>query len=45
MDFFKILNTAGAILAWLIILIVVWALGPLLIKILSILGVIHRLGI
>ena len=44
MDFFKILNTAGAILAWLIVVIVLWAIGPLLLKILSLLGGLHSLG-
>ena len=38
MDFFKILNTAGAVLAWIIILVILWAIGPLLLKILALLG-------
>jgi len=28
MDFFKILNIAGTILAWIIVLAVVWARSP-----------------
>lgn len=44
MDFFKILDKAGAVLAWIIILMVIWAIGPLLLKVLSILGTIHLLG-
>jgi len=38
MDFFKILDRAGAVLAWIIILVIVWAIGPLLLKILALLG-------
>lgn len=44
MDFFKILNTAGSVLAWIIIFVIVWAIGPLLLKALALLGGIHSFG-
>ncbi len=44
MDFFKTLEKAGAVLAWIIIVMVIWAIGPLLLKMLSLLGIIHSLG-
>ena len=38
MDFLKILNAFGAVMAWVIIVALIWAIGPLLIKILTVLG-------
>ena len=38
MDFLKILNAFGAVLAWIIILVILWAVGPLLLKILTVLA-------
>jgi len=35
MDFLKILNAFGAVLAWIIIMAVLWAIGPLLLKLLA----------
>jgi hypothetical protein len=32
MDFFKILNFAGTILAWIVVLAVVWAVTPVIAK-------------
>jgi len=34
MDFLKILNAFGAVMAWIVIMAVLWAIGPLLIKLL-----------
>ena len=44
MDFFKILNTFGALLAWLIVMAVLWAVGPILLKLLALMGGLHHLG-
>ncbi len=41
MDFFKILNTAGTILAWIIVLAVVWAAAPVIVKLFSVVQSIH----
>ena len=41
MDFFKILNIAGTILAWLIVLAVVYALYPYFHKLLTVVQTIH----
>ncbi len=41
MDFFKILNIAGTILAWLIVLAVVYALYPHFHKLLNAIQMIH----
>ena len=41
MDFFKILNIAGTILAWLIVLAVVWAVAPYFHKILTFVQSVH----
>ncbi len=38
MDFLKILNAFGAVMAWIIILVILWAIGPLLLKILTVIG-------
>jgi len=38
MDFLKIMNAFGGVLAWIIILVILWAICPLLIKILTVLG-------
>ena len=37
MDFFTILNRLGTVLGWILVLIVIITLGPLLLKILSVL--------
>ena len=42
MDFFKILNIAGIILAWIIVLAVVWAAAPLIIKLFAAIQTIHE---
>ena len=42
MDFMKILNAFGSIMAWIIILMILWAIGPTLIKILAIIASMHR---
>lgn len=41
MDFLKILNAFGAVLAWIIILVILWAIGPILLKILTVLSHFH----
>ena len=41
MDFFKILNIAGTILAWIIVLAVVWAVAPLIMKLFVVVQHIH----
>ena len=42
MDFFKVLNTAGTILAWIVVLAVVWAAAPLIVKLFAAVTVIHN---
>lgn len=42
MDFFKILNIAGTILAWIIVLAVVWAAAPIIIKLFVVVQSIHN---
>ena len=42
MDFFKILNIAGTILAWIIVLAVVWAAAPLIVKLFAAVQTIHN---
>ena len=42
MDFFKILNTAGTILAWTIVLAVVWAVAPVIVKLFVVVQSIHN---
>lgn len=41
MDFFKILNIAGTILAWLVVLAVVYAVAPLITKLFVVVQSIH----
>ncbi len=41
MDFFKILNIAGTILAWIVVLAVVWAVAPLITKLFVVVQQIH----
>jgi len=38
MDFLKILNAFGAVLAWLIILATLWVLMPIFLKMLTLFG-------
>jgi len=42
MDFFKILNIAGTILAWIVVLAVVWAAAPLIAKLFVVVQSIHE---
>ena len=42
MDFFKILNIAGTILAWIIVLAVVWAAAPIIVKLFVVVQSIHN---
>ena len=42
MDFFKILNIAGTILAWVIVLAVVWAAAPYIVKLYVVVQSIHN---
>ena len=42
MDFFKILNIAGTILAWIVVLAVVWAAAPLIVKLFAVVQTIHN---
>ena len=42
MDFFKILNVAGVILAWIVVLAVVWAVAPLIVKLFVVVQQIHN---
>ena len=42
MDFFKILNIAGTILAWIIVLAVVWAAAPVIMKLFVVVQSIHN---
>jgi len=42
MEFFKILNTAGVILAWIIVLAVIWAVAPLIMKLFVIVQSVHN---
>ena len=42
MDFFKILNIAGTILAWIVVLAVVWAAAPLIVKLFAAVQTIHN---
>ena len=42
MDFFKILNIAGTILAWIVVLAVVWAVAPLIVKLFAVVQSIHN---
>lgn len=44
MDFFKILNTFATILAWLIIIIVLWAAFPYFSQLLQLAKSIHDFG-
>ena len=41
MDFFKIMERLGTVLGWIIVLIVILAVGPILLKILSVLAGFH----
>ena len=41
MDFFKILNIAGTILAWIVVLAVVWAVAPFIVKLFVVVQSIH----
>lgn len=40
-NFFKMLDRLGAVLGWIVVAIVVLAIGPILIKILSLLATFH----
>ena len=42
MDFLKILNIAGTILAWIVVLAVVWAAAPLIVKLFAAVQTIHN---
>ena len=40
-NFFKMLDRLGAVLGWIVVAIVVMAIGPIIIKILSLLSTFH----
>jgi hypothetical protein len=44
MGFFKILNTLGTILAWIIVLAVIWAAAPVVIKLFTLAQHLHQFG-
>jgi hypothetical protein len=43
-DFLKILNAAFAVIAWFIVLAIIWALGPYALKMLHFVQSVHDLG-
>ena len=42
MDFFKVLNIAGTVLAWVVVLAVVWAAAPYIVKLYVVVQSIHN---
>ena len=44
MGFFKLLNILGTVLAWIIVLAVVWATAPVIMKLFTVAQQLHDFG-
>jgi hypothetical protein len=44
MDFLKIINAALSVLAWLVVLAIIWAISPYFFKLITVVQTVHDFG-